>query len=327
MKKPFRALAIGSLTTDRYALLPPALCANKGFEIPLGEKYALENTASFVGGGGANVASHLARAGVECGLLAAAGRGDQTGIEQLNKTGVDTRLVQHIEGQPTGSSIILQNKEGRRSVLFSAGANAALAPPAPHDVYDASLISLCRVASKSAKKGIADAIQSWKASKQNAFLSWNPGSQTLSNPPDTAPLLSLADALLLNREELQAWTGKTTERDGVAALREAGCHAHIFVTLGPEGALAFGGESAQQQVLRAGILADFPCRDALGAGDAFHAGAALSLAARGQDLRTALKTATIFAAVVVGARGAHAATPSPAQLADSAPQVPISSFF
>ena len=325
MKKPFRALAIGSLTTDRYALLPPALCANKGFEIPLGEKYALENTASFVGGGGANVAAHLARAGVKCGLFAAAGRGDQTEIEQLNKTEVDTRLVQHIEGQPTGSSIILQNKEGRRSVLFTAGANAALAPPAPHDVYDASLISLCRVASKSAKKGIVDAIQSWKTSKQNAFFSWNPGSQTLSNPPDTAPLLSLADALLLNREELQAWTGKTTERDSVAELRKAGCRADIFVTLGPEGALAFGGESAQQ-VLRAGILADFPCRDALGAGDAFHAGAALALAARGQDLRAALKTATIFAAVVVGAQGAHAATPSPAQLAQHAPRVPISSF-
>ncbi len=81
------------------------------------------------GGGGANVAVWLARAGARVTLIAAVGDDlpGRAAAEALAAEGVDARLTV-VAGRPTGSCVVLVEPGGERSMLPDPGANEALRP-------------------------------------------------------------------------------------------------------------------------------------------------------------------------------------------------------
>ena len=84
---------------------------------------------SFPGGKGANQAVAAAKAGGEVGMLGLVGS-DAYGarlLESLADAGVDTRLIQEVEG-PSGVALIAVADGGENTIIVSPGANGQLTP-------------------------------------------------------------------------------------------------------------------------------------------------------------------------------------------------------
>lgn len=95
------------------------------------------------------------------------------------------------------------------------------------------------------------------------------------------PVVDAADILKFSSEEALLFTHAPDERSAALALSRAG--RTVFVTLGARGALcACGDECISVPAMRADVV------DATGAGDAFFAGALLSLVTSPGDLHAAL---------------------------------------
>ena len=89
-------------------------------------------------------------------------------------------------------------------------------------------------------------------------------------------------------------------------LREAGART-VIITLGKDGALAYGAETDQVPAFTVRVV------DTTAAGDAFNAGLAVALAER-RTLREALRFASAAAALTCTRRGAQASLPARAEV-------------
>ena len=213
------------------------------------------------GGGGANVAVWLARAGARVTLIAAVGDDlpGRAAAEGLAAEAVDARLTV-AAGRPTGSCVVLVEPGGERSMLPDPGANEALRrEPLPADAAHLHLsgYALLRPASRAAAQALLGA-----ARAAGLGVSVDPASAAPLAAAGAAAFLDwtgAVDLLLPNRDELAALGGEAAAL--IPPARE------VVVTLGAAGARWTDG-TRSLDVPAAGVDAV----DATGAGDAFAAG-------------------------------------------------------
>lgn len=253
------------------------------------------------GGSAANTAAWLARAGVAVALVARVGA-DEFGRQaraMLLADGVRAELTvdpQH----PTGTCIVLVDRDGERTMVPSTGANDGPAgvpeqlwqPGAHLHVSGYALLHAGSRPSALAALAIATrvgATVSVDAASTAPLIATGPRQFLDWLPPDVL--------LLANADEAGALTGGL---DAIEAARSLGARVGAAVVkLGPAGATWSDG--AQSITVP---TAPRPPVDSTGAGDAFAAGL---LAARltGADVTAALAAGNRLAAAAIGHPGAR----------------------
>lgn len=256
------AVVLGDNCVDRY--LPPI-------------------DQEFVGGQAVNVASHLARLGLEVAYAGVVGD-DEAGawiLKELQGRGVDVGAVERACGS-TGVTLIATTPEGeRRLVAEDYGVSAPYTPTrralelarSAHLVYAAHLADLRSVV--------------------EVLLPFTWLAIDIAEEPTDSISLTPATTLFLSRPQLEPAVAMVEAQRLVA--EGAGT---VVVTLGGKGALAASAAAVAYTPAVASAVVD-----TLGAGDAL---AATFLARRlaGEELEDALRTASAAAAVACSHLGA-----------------------
>ncbi len=280
------------------------------------------------GGKGANQAVAAARLGGAVRMVGCVGA-DDFGTQifaALGAEGIDLAPVRAVPGCATGLALITVDAAGENMITVAPGANsrageqeaaAALAGPADMLVLSAEIPAavLAAVLGGPAEPATTSANASLRGPAPAA-----PGGRRppcLLNlapvPAEAAALLAAGvDWLVVNESEASALLGRT-----VAGLREAAAAAaglaalgarHAVVTAGAHGAVLDGAAGPAS-------VPGFSVRsvDSVGAGDAFVAALAVTLAA-GVAPADALRAACAAGAAATTRQGAQAALPSPAAI-------------
>ncbi len=261
-----------------------------------GETLLGRDFSSGIGGKGANQAAAASRAGAEVIFLSAIGK-DASG-EQIraffSNERIETLWVNPAKAIPTGTAMILVDKNGSNSIVVAPGANAAMVPDdvasAPFHGCSHVLLSLeipLPVVMETAQR----------AREAGCVVILNPA------PASTLPdaLLCCVNILVPNEHEvgILASTGRAEPAHEAAAGRffNLGGEA-LIITLGAAGAKIM---QPSQDELVPGF--PVPAVDTVGAGDCFCGVLAASLAA-GKNLTEAVCFANKAASLSVQERGA-----------------------
>jgi ribokinase len=248
------ALALGSDTPSRVSLRP--------------------------GGGGANVASWLAKAGVDVTLIGRVGTDALAPVALRGLEGVDLQVA-HDPLHATGTCVVLVAPGGERTMLPDPGANDELMiddlPPLDGDVLHVSGYSLLRSGSRGAA---LEAIE--RARESGMKISIDPASAApLANDPVFLQRVAPIDLLLPNADE-------------AAVLGPQIDVPEVVVKFGANGARWTNGV---ETVVGRAVWVD-QVVDTTGAGDAFAAGF-LARWVRDRDAEAALQQAVGVAARAV----------------------------
>ncbi|HZZ63617.1 MAG TPA: ribokinase [Roseiarcus sp.] len=266
-----------------------------------GETIAAARFEMSNGGKGANQAVAAAKLGAEVVMVSKVGD-DMLGegvLRNFEAAGVDTRHVQRVAGQSTGTATILVNASGDNFILIVKGANGDLTPAdvkaAGEDLRACDLILLqLEVPLETVYAALA--------------FGRKHGVRTALNPAPAVRGLDmervrLATFLTPNETELAILTGMPVEsEDEIAAAARSlvarGLETAI-VTMGARGAL-LAAPQGEKRIAPAKANAV----DTTGAGDAFI-GAFARYHVAGLPIEEALDKAALYAADAVTRRGAQ----------------------
>lgn len=303
-----KTLSIGGATYDLFVRLPQgatqSIPTSAVFAIPLGDKVRVEQIIETCGGGASNTAVGLSRLGCTASIASVVGT-DQWGdrlMENFRREGVGTGSITMVEGETTSFSIILSGEGGERVILYAPGTNVHM-----HDaIFD-------RATASSVDWVILNHIQERACVIQDDLIdilvrtgvrmTWNPGGCLIDrgmHDQTNHLLLSHTELLVMNREELLAFTKMHASEDAMDALMNVGV-SRICITDGKQGCVAR--DTAYEY--RCPVCPNVHAIDTTGAGDAFTTGVTWALLS-GLDLPAALKAGTINSGSVVGAMGAQA---------------------
>jgi ribokinase len=252
-----------------------------------GETVTNATFAQHQGGKGANQALAASRLGARVSLLAAVGADSLAdyGLALLRESTVDlSRIVVH-EGEPTGIAMILVEASGENQIVVAPGANRSLTA-SDVDVQDFDVV-LCQLE-------VTDEVVGEAARQCSGLFVLNAAPAR----PLAGSLLQRADVIIVNASEHASLAGDLAEFKQL-----------LIVTRGAAGAEAY---RAGRQVARAGspsILAI----DTVGAGDAFCAAMAVTLA-MGVPLQGALELGCAAGALAASAEGAQRSLPTRADV-------------
>jgi sugar/nucleoside kinase (ribokinase family) len=305
MKRP-RTISIGGVTYDLFVQIPHESVHMEGspcFEIPLGSKLRVERVTETCGGGAGNTSVGLARLGCSASISSVIGA-DQWGqrlLENFRNEGVKTESLTVVEKETTSFSIILNARSGERVILYAPGTNAHL-----HDavfdreaVADADWVILNHIQEQGCI--IQDDIIAMLSASKKGFT-WNPGGYILDRgvkEKENQLLLACTTLLILNREELERFTGIADMHEAMQCIVQCGTR-YVCVTDGAKGSIATDGHT----LYRCPVCPDVDVVDTTGAGDAFTTATTWALLC-GQDLPNAMKAGTINSGSVVGVIGAQ----------------------
>ena len=243
------------------------------------------------GGKGLNQAITLARAGMEVRLAGMVGEDGKELLETIQQYGVDTSLVQTIDGR-TGHAIIQVDETGQNAILLYGGANrqideayvdTVLAGYSENDVLviQNEVSCLQYIIDNAADKGM--------------FIVLNPS-------PCTRELLrsdlSRVSMFFLNEVEGRAMTSYVQPGDILIHLEELYPDSEFVFTLGAQGAFYKKGVN---QCYHPSLAV--PVTDATAAGDVFES-YFLAAYLEGKTPTDALKWATYAAALSITRTGA-----------------------
>ena len=266
-----------------------------------GETIAAPRFEMSHGGKGANQAVAAAKLGAAVVMVSKVGD-DMLGdgvLQNFERTGVDARHVERVNGQSTGTATILVDKSGDNCILIVKGANGDLTPEdverAGDDLKTCDLILIqLEVPLETVYATLA--------------FGRRRGVKTVLNPAPAVRDLDIerardASFLMPNETELAILTRLPVESEAeVAAAAHSlvgrGFEA-VIVTLGARGALIATPEGARRIA-----PVKVEAIDTTGAGDAFIGSFARYLAA-GLSLDAALAQASRYAAFSVTRRGAQ----------------------
>ncbi|ABK02405.1 PfkB domain protein [Arthrobacter sp. FB24] len=223
------------------------------------------------GGKGANQAVAAARLGVSSRMIGAVGD-DASGrlmLESLSGAGVDTTDVAVLDGDATGTALIVVDRDGENQIVVCPGANAAFSLEGVEFGPDETV--LCQL-----EVGLPVVLEAARRSAGFFVLNAAPAMDL------PAELLDRCDLVIVNETEYQL----------IPALASAKL---VAVTYGKDGAAMF------ERGLR---VAEAPASvvtvaNTIGAGDAFCAALVLALEA-GLNYSTALAVANAVGADAVG---------------------------
>jgi ribokinase len=266
-----------------------------------GETIAAPRFEMSHGGKGANQAVAAAKLGADVVMVSKVGD-DMLGhgvLQNFERTGVDARHVERVNGQSTGTATILVDKSGDNCILIVKGANGDLSP---EDVERAGEdLKTCDLILVQLEVPLETVYATLAFGRRR-------GVKTVLNPAPAVRELDMerardANFLMPNETELAILTGLPVESEAEVA---AAAHSLIgrgfeavIVTLGARGALIATREG-ERRIAPVKVEAI----DTTGAGDAFIGSFARYLAA-GLALDAALAQATRYAALSVTKRGAQ----------------------
>lgn len=258
-----------------------------------------------MGGKGANQAVAAARLGADVTFIACVGNDafGKAAMEAFAADGIHTTLIRQVEEQATGTAAILVDDKAENCIIVVAGANASLKPSdvtAASSVIQQSSVVLCQL--ETPVDAAVEAFRIARAANVVTVLTPAPAAQV------TDELLALCDICVPNKTEISALTGQAihNQSDALRAaekLCERGVK-RVALTMGSEGVLLLD-ESGATHVPAISVDAV----DTTGAGDAFTAALAVSLA-EGKTFREAARSASIVAAISVTRLGTQTAFPT-----------------
>ncbi|MCS6800853.1 MAG: ribokinase [Chloroflexota bacterium] len=273
-----------------------------------GETLTAEEAGVFLGGKGFNQAVAARRAGATVALVGQLGDDLFAPLFEaaLDREGIDRRCVQR-GGSGTGISVPIVDREGHNTLIVAPRANLIL----PRRLVDAAraLIAASRVVVAQRETSIESIRRAGELAREaGATFLWNAAP---AGPVDPA-LFALADILVVNEQEAEAFAGLSLEnedclREAARRLQQRG-PATVIVTLGERGAfLLTGGRELRLNAIRVDAV------DATGAGDAFVGAFAARLAA-GDPVERAVRFANAAGALAVTTLGAEPAMPTRAAI-------------
>jgi ribokinase len=271
-----------------------------------GETVTDARLATHNGGKGANQAAAAALLGASVAFLGRVGDDGFGGplVRALADKGVDTSLVQEVTGSSTGAAFITVTPDGENAITVAPGANRRLTA---EDVDAVSgyigeaqvFVAQMEVPPEVVLRAVEVAAGS--------------GTRPLVNlaPPFKVPraLLEKLDPLVINEHEAAFLLGDRVEGvdgalDAAPRLLSLG-PGSVVVTLGEDGAVFSGGESAQHL-----MAPKVKVVDTTGAGDVF-VGALAARLAEDAALEDAVAYAVRAGAAAVTKAGAQGALPTP----------------
>lgn len=288
-------VVVGSLNLDLLVRVPA---------LPRpGQTVIGSSSVTMPGGKGANQAAAAAVLGGDVTMVGRVGDDAAAAVvlEDLRSRGVDVSAVTQSSGR-TGTASVAVEPGGDNLIVVDPGANAALTPDDVEidAVRDAEVVLLqLEVPLAAVRSAVAFA---------RGVVVLNPA------PPVPLPpeVLARVDVLVPNEGELCALAGRpdvgATTDDLVALVRRV-TERDVVVTLGPGGALVVPASGAPVHVAAPSVEAV----DATGAGDCFCGALCVALA-RGADLLTAARYATVAASLSTTGAGARGALPTDARV-------------
>jgi len=285
-----------------------------------------EQSKSSPGGSAANTIYGLAKLGVKAGFIGAIGS-DAEGkimLRSFQKVGVDTSQINIKQGASTGSVFCLIDKQGRRSLYVSPGANNLL------DIDDvdldyikqSKLLHISSFVDDRQFKLNLQLIEKLLGNQPSSHLkgvklSFSPGALYVAKGFNTlAPILAHTHTLFLNRDEIKQLTGKEFPT-GAKTCLEAGCQI-VAVTLGKgikcknKIATSYIRDKEGEYLIEQS--SPVTVRDTTGAGDAFATGFLYGLL-NSKGLDECGRLGDIVARFVISKMGAREGLPTLAQLA------------
>ncbi|MBQ6465330.1 MAG: ribokinase [Oscillospiraceae bacterium] len=287
-----KVLCFGSLNID-YVYRVPHFVAR-------GETLASAALEVFSGGKGLNQSVALARAGAKVLHAGAIGAEGRFLLEELAAAGVDTALVEVLDGVRTGHAVIQRDESGDNCILLYGGANRAIT----REQIDRTLARFSAGDVLLLQNEISEGLYAARrAGERGMRVVLNPSPMEES----LLPLFALADTLLLNEVEAAQFLGLPADAAPellIDGLRRRLPETELVLTLGARGAVYACGDTLLCQ--RA-----FPVRavDTTAAGDTFT-GFFLASRLSGADAPAALRLASAAAALAVTRPGAAPSIPT-----------------
>ena len=274
--------------------------------LPLpGETLAGLSLHQGMGGKGANQAVAAARLGAQVAFVARVGN-DAFGTQALQAyqaEGIDTSFITQDADRPTGTAVILVDDQAENCIIIVAGANEGLTPEditTASSAIEQSNLVLCQL-----ETPIDTTVEAFRIARAAGALTVLTPAPAVSV---TDELLALCDVCVPNMTEIAALVNHSVENhdDAVhaaALLRKRGVK-RVVLTMGSNGALVMD-DTGATHIPAMTVKAV----DTTGAGDAFTAALAVSLA-DGLDISEAARRASVVAAISVTRIGAQTAFPS-----------------
>lgn len=270
----YDVVAVGSATRDVLikskdfkSLKDARFKTGRALAMSLGSKIKIDDINFLTGGAGTNTAVTFARQGFKTACVVRVGddvRGDAV-ISELKKEKINTDFVEKDKKFPTAYSVILEPREGERTILAYRGANARLLARRlgkirAHWIYLSSL---------SGDLGILKSAISAKK-KYGTRLAWNPGGVDLElGLGRLKKYLKYIDVFIVNKEEAAALLGIPYDQEKrIFQKFDEIIDGLAVMTLGPDGVLVSDGRI----MWRAGTFPEHRVADRTGAGDAFGSG-------------------------------------------------------
>ncbi len=310
-------IGLGALNIDRVYRVEHIL---------LDGEAAVDEVDSFPGGSAANTIYGLAKLGISAGFVGMVGD-DEAGqllINDFNRVGVDTSRIKVASGEKTGSVLCLSDREGRRSLYVSPGANNRLTMPDLELDYinQAGLFHLTSFAGDGQFWLSLALVESLSLSTR---LSFSPGAlYTRRGLQTLRPIIKRTDVLFVNYDEITGLTGRDVT-GGAGHCLSLGCKT-VVVTLGKGTTLEAGSGTGRRKVTAACYIRDSASEyvipaaaqygvteDTTGAGDAFAAGFLYGFI-KGKGLEECGNLGDIVARFSLTRLGARAGLPNPSQL-------------
>ena len=264
-----------------------------------------------MGGKGANQAVAAARLGTDVTFIACVGNDafGKAAIDAYEAEGIQTSFIRRAEDQPTGTAAILVDDDAENCIIVVAGANGGLNAEdvkAASSMIEQSDAVLCQL-----ETPVDAAVEAFRLARAVNVL-------TILTPAPaehvTDELLALCDVCVPNKTELSMLTGQAveTEADAIRAaerLRDRGVK-RVALTMGGDGVLLLDDSgSAHISAIKVEAV------DTTGAGDAFTAALAVSLA-DGMTLTESARRASTVAAISVTRLGTQSAFPTSKEVSE-----------
>lgn len=290
-----RVVVLGSLNADVFARVerhpkPGETVLGSGGEVRAGGK-------------GANQAAAAALAGAQVVMVGAVGSDAYAAVAtgNLARAGVSLDAVRTVDG-PTGLALITVSADGENSIIVIPGANAKVGQPDLIHLESLTATDVLVLQGEVPAGTVATATR----------IAADCGARVVVNLAPVIPLpaevLRRADPLVVNEHE-GAGALRLFDADPSGLTPEGVCEAlrllgvpSVVMTLGGQGALIADDAVTQIPAEKVDVV------DTTGAGDAFAGALAAGLCA-GEDLVTAARRATRFAAEAVQHEGAQDSYP------------------
>jgi ribokinase len=267
-----------------------------------GETIMSRSVVQTQGGKGANQAIAAARMGRSVAMIGALGDDDAgrmlAGV--LEENGVDLTGVARLADTVSGVAHVIVDARGQNEIMVHSGANAIVAAADVEARTPKARVHLAQLETP------IEAIKSFFDLGR-----WNGAVNILNTAPAVAGaevLFPLADIIVLNETELQAYAGLSDHHTARARKLISNDRQKIIVTLGADGACSVS--VADAVIVPARTVAVV---DTTGAGDTFCGVLAAGLA-EGRELAGALTRANAAAAISVTRAGAGLSAPTLAEL-------------